>query len=249
MAQEGIYKNPILLNQATHKTVKIAKVVNFNFANDLNSVLVTGHEFMQASKHYPIVFVSGKNDDIVPLAILGLRDMGNLFVDDAGKWKEGAYIPAFIRRYPFILAENEPSGQQNFAVSVDAAYEGFDNEEGMSLFDDEGNPSNDMNKVMEFLKQYQLQNMFTQEFVKKLSAYNLLKDFVADITMPAGEKIGFKGLKMINEKALLELDDEKALDLFRRGFLGWIYGHLYSLSNFRALGAFEAKKITVTETI
>lgn len=246
MAQEGIYKNPMLLNQVAHKTVKIAKVVNFSFAQDLNSVLLTGQEFMEASKRYPIAFVSGKNDDIVPLAILGLRQKGNLFVDDEGKWKEGAYIPAFIRRYPFILSENDPSGQ-NFAVSVDAEYEGFDKEEGMSLFDEEGNPSDDLNKVVEFLKQYQMQNMFTQEFVKKLTEYNLLKDFSADITMPAGEKLGFRGLKMINEKALLELDDEKALDLFRRGFLGWIYGHLYSLSNFRALGALEAKKATEGE--
>jgi hypothetical protein len=243
MAQEGIYKNPILLNQATHKTVKVAKVVNFNFAQELNSVLLTGHEFLEASKHYPIIFVSGQKGDIVPLAIVGLRDKGNLFVDEAGKWKEGTYIPAFIRRYPFILAENDPSGQK-FAVSVDAEYGGFDAEEGMSLFDAEGNPSNDMNRVVEFLKQYQLQNMFTQEFVKKLSEYNLLKDFTADITMPAGEKLGFRGLKMINEKVLLELEDEKVLELFRRGFLAWIYGHLYSLSNFRALGVNEAKRTT-----
>jgi hypothetical protein len=84
--------------------------------------------------------------------------------------------------------------------------------------------------------------------VKKLSEYNLLKDFTADITMPAGEKLGFRGLKMINEQALLELDDAKALDLFRRGFLGWLYGHLYSLSNFTALGAIEAKKGVSADT-
>jgi hypothetical protein len=246
MAQEGIYKNPILLNQVTHKTVKIAQVVNFGFAKGLNSALVTGHEFMEASKHYPIVFVSGQNDDIVPLAILGLRDKGNLFIDDEGKWKEGAYIPAFIRRYPFILTENDPGGQ-NFAVSVDATYEGFDKEEGMSLFDDEGNSSKELERVIEFLKQFQMQNMFTQEFVKKLLEFNLLKDFSADITMPAGEKLGFRGMKMVNEKALLELEDEKALELFKRGFLGWIYGHLYSLSNFRALGASEAKKVSAGE--
>ena len=248
MAQEGIYKNPIMLNQVTHKTVKIAQVVNFSFARDLNSVLVTGHEFMEASKHYPIVFVSGQNDDIVPLVILGLRDKGNLFIDDEGKWKKGAYIPAFIRRYPFILSENE-SGGQNFAVSVDAAYEGFDQEEGMPLFDEEGNSSKDLERVVEFLKQFQMQNMLTQEFVKKLTEYNLLKDFAADITMPAGEKLGFRGMKMINEKALLELEDDKALELFRRGFLGWIYGHLYSLSNFRALGASEAKKASAGQAV
>ncbi|MDX1775682.1 MAG: SapC family protein [Desulfobulbales bacterium] len=241
MAQEGIFKNPILLNKVTHKSVKIARVENFSFARDLNSVLLTGQEFLEASKHYPIVFVSGQNEDIVPLAILGLRDKGNLFIDDEGKWKEGSYMPAFIRRYPFILSENEPGGQ-SFSVSVDAAYEGFDREEGMPVFDEDGNNSKELDRILEFLKQYQLENMLTREFIKKLVEYNLLKDFSADITMPAGEKIGFRGMKMVNEKALLELEDAKALDLFRRGFFGWIYGHLYSLSNFRALGAYEAKR-------
>ena len=243
MAQEGIYKNPILLNSSTHKTVKVSKVTDFGFVRELNSALVTGHEFIEASKHYPIVFVSGKDNDIVPLAIFGLRDKSNLFIDDSGKWKEGTYIPSFIRRYPFILSTSEPNGQ-NFTISVDADYAGFNSEEGMSLFDEEGETSADLNNVIEFLRQYQMQNMLTQEFVKKLVEYDLLKDFAADITMPAGEKIGFRGMKMINEKALRELDDEKALELFRKGFLGWMYGHLYSLSNFKVLAAHEAKKAT-----
>lgn len=241
MTQEGIYKNPVLLNQAAHKNVKIAQVTDYSFSRNINSALVTGQEFLHASKFYPIVFVSGQNDEIVPLAILGLRNNENLFVNDEGKWKEGVYIPTFIRRYPFILAENDLSGE-NFTVSVDAGYEGFDSDEGMSLFDEDGNPSEDMSKMMEFLRQFQIQNVLTQEFIKKISEYGLLKDFAADITMPAGEKIGFRGLKMINEKALVELDDEKALDLFRRGFLAWVYGHLFSLSNFRVLGAIEGQK-------
>jgi len=245
MAQEGIYKNPILLNQATHKDVKIAGVENFNFARELNSVLVTGHEFLEAAKHYPIVFVSGQDNDIVPVVILGLSNNENLFLDEAGRWKGEAYIPSFIRRYPFILAENDQSGE-NFSVSIDAEFEGFDKDEGIALFDGDGNPSKALNNTVEFLRQYQMQNMITQEFIKKLSEYNLLKDFTADITMPAGQKIGFKGLKMVNEKAFLELDDEKALELFRRGFIGWIYGHLHSLSNFRALGVMAASKISAT---
>ena len=241
MAQEGIYKNPILLNQALHKSVKISKVNNFNFTRDLNSVLITGQEFLEASKHYPIAFIPNKKGDIVPVAILGLQQKGNLFVDDAGKWKEGTYIPAFIRRYPFILAENDSSGE-NFSVSVDAAYEGFDKGEGVALFDDAGSPTNDLNKIIESLKQYQMQNSITQEFVKKLTEYNLLKDFAAGVTLPGGEKYGLKGLKMVDEKALVGLDDDKALDLFRKGYLGWIYGHLISLPNFKVLGAAEMKK-------
>lgn len=246
MAQQTIYKSPIVLNQITHRTLKVAPLTDYNFARQLNSVLVTGHEILEVAKHYPMVFVSGSNNDIVPLAILGLTNDENLFVEDDGRWKEGAYIPAFIRRYPFILAENDASGQ-NFAVSVDAACEGYDKEDGISLFDEEGNPSEQLNKITEFLKQNQLQSMFTQEYINKLSSYDLLKDFTADITLPEGEKLGFSGMKMVNEKALIALDDEKALDLFRRGFMGWIYGHLHSLSNFRALGAIKAKKVSMAD--
>ena len=101
---------------------------------------------------------------------------------------------------------------------------------------------------MEFLKQFQMQNLYTREFVNKLTEYNLFKDIATDITIPAGEKLELRGMKMVNEKALLGLDDAKALDLFRKGFVAWIYGHLFSLSNFRALGAAEAKRTAAGQT-
>ena len=70
---------------------------------------------------------------------------------------------------------------------------------------------------------------------------NLFKEFSADITMPAGEKLGFRGLLMVDEQALLGLDDNNALELYRKGFLAWIYAHLYSLSNLRALAQLISK--------
>jgi len=235
MAEQGIYKNPIFLNSVTHKSVKVAPISGYQFAQDLNSVVIAGQEFLESAKFYPIVFTKAQ-DDIIPVALLGLRNNENLFVDDKGSWKEGAYIPAFFRRYPFILASNV--GQDgSFAVCVDSAYEGFGKKEGMPLFNDDGEMTNEFNRVIEFLKNYQAQHENTREMISLLDEYKLFKDVSANITLPAGEKLGFARLMMVDEMALLNLDDENVLNLFRKGYLAWIYAHLYSLSNFRPLMA------------
>jgi hypothetical protein len=247
MAQEGIYKNPVVLNPIAHKSAKVGRLKDFKFAQDMNSVLIAGQEFMEIAKYYPIVFVRDQNiKEIIPLAILGLRQKGNLFVDSDGKWKEGVYLPGFLRRYPFTLADN--TGQEDsFAVCVDAGFEGFDQEDGIALFNEDGKPTKELNGIVEFLRKFQTQYIATQEMIRKLDELNLFKEFTADITMPAGEKLGFKGTMMVDEKAILQIEDQEVLGLFRRGFLAWIYAHLYSISNFRALGQLESKKAVVTE--
>jgi hypothetical protein len=240
MAQEGIYKNPIFLNSVTHKSVKISPVTNYAYAKELNSVVVVGQEFLEAAKFFPVVFTKTKDEDVIPVALLGLRNQENLFIDDDGNWKEGAYVPAFFRRYPFILASNVGE-DGSFAVCVDSSYEGFGKKEGMGLFDDNGEQTDEFKRVVEFLKNYQAQNQATGEMVKVLKELDLFRDVSANITLPKGEKLGFGGLMMVDEAKLLALEDEKALEIFRKGYLSWIYAHLYSLSNFRPLMNMAAK--------
>ena len=249
MAQEGMYKNPVVLNPVAHKSTKVARLMDFKFAQDMNSVLIAGQEFMEIAKYYPIVFVRDQNKkEILPLAILGLRQKGNLFVDSDGHWKEGTYLPGFFRRYPFTLADNV--GQEDsFAVCVDTGFEGFDQDDGIALFDEDGKPTKELNSIIDFLRKFQTQYIATQEMISKLDELNLFKEFSADITMPAGEKLGFKGTMMVDEKAILQIEDQEVLGLFRRGFLAWIYSHLSSLSNFRALGQLEAKKGGTAEAV
>ncbi len=238
---QNIYRNPIFLNAVAHKSVKVAPVANYQFTRQLNSVLIVGQEFLEAAKFFPVVFIKGAGGEIVPVAILGLRNGQNLFVEKDGKWREGAYIPAYFRRYPFILASN--IGQDgSFAVCVDSQYEGFGSKKGMRLFDDEGNQTEEFKKTIEFLRNYQQQFENTKNLIRILEEYGLFKEISANITMPAGEKIGFGGLMMADEEAMFKLDDEKVAHLFRFGYLAWIYAHLYSLSNFRSLMAIAGKE-------
>jgi hypothetical protein len=49
--------------------------------------------------------------------------------------------------------------------------------------------------------------------------------------MKSGEQFSLGGLRIIDEKKLLELDDKHVLEFFRSGQLAWIYFHLASLAN------------------
>ena len=163
MAQ-NIYQNPIFLNSVAHRSMKVAPVSNFSFSRGLNSVVIVGQEFLEAAKFYPVVFTKAQDQDVIPVALLGLRNNENLFVDAGGRWREGCYVPAFFRRYPFILASNV--GQDgSFAVCIDAAYDGIGKENGMALFDARGNQTEEFRRVVEFLRNYQAQHENTKNFI------------------------------------------------------------------------------------
>ena len=237
MKQLLFYENPVALNKERHRAFKIDnKGASFSFAKGTNSVIITGMEFVHISKEYPIVFAKA-GERTVPLALLGLRNDENLFVNEAGHW-DARYIPAFVRRYPFVLAD---SGDGNLAVCIDEGFAGFNAETGVPLFDEAGEQSPLLENAMRFLKEYQEQNQRTEIFVNRLQELELLTELTAQAELAGGIKFSMNGLLVVDEKKLMELDKKQALDLFRSGELGWVYAHLLSLSNMNRLAEMLGK--------
>ena len=158
--------------------------------------------------------------------MLGLRNEENLFVDDKGDW-DARYIPSFVRRYPFVLAETGKTGQR--AVCIDEGYEGF-NDEGEPLFaGEETTPI--LQQAIDFLEESQKQYLRTETFVQRLRENDLLMSLDAKVDMVDGQQYGLTGLLAIDEKKLLKMPDDEALQLFRSGELSWIYCQLMSMGN------------------
>ncbi|MHA7873161.1 MAG: SapC family protein, partial [Hyphococcus sp.] len=89
----------------------------FDFCSKVRAIPITVTEVPVASRDYPIIFLSKENP--VLLAVVGLIDDVNLFVDENGAWETHRYIPGYARRYPFGLANQ--TGTDNMAIVIDTA--------------------------------------------------------------------------------------------------------------------------------
>ena len=111
------YKKVVPLNKEVHSELYIEGIDSYQHTKETNSVYIAAVEFIQAAREYPIVFAVGPDEKLFPVVLLGLEKNKNLFVDKAGKWMAD-YIPAYVRRYPFILATTDTKNS-NFTVCID----------------------------------------------------------------------------------------------------------------------------------
>lgn len=228
------YKNIEALSRDAHAKLKLEATNNFGFAADHYWAPLAGIEFFRAAEHFPVVFLN-EGDNFVPIALLGLEADKNLFVDEKSLWLEGAYVPAFIRRYPFVLAGSGKEGDDQLTVCLDRDYAGFNEKKGEALFDDKGAPTEFLNNAMAFLSNFNNDMTNTQAFVKILQDKKLLESKTVTITHQDGEKFDVQNVFIINEEAFRVLDGKTLVELNQKGMLGWVFAHLASLNNFPRL--------------
>ena len=232
MPQLLFYEKPAALNREAHKNLKVRAVPSFAYAGKTNSVPLTGNEFAHAARQIPILFVQDGRGGFSPVALLGLRNDENLFVEADGRWS-GQYIPAFIRRYPFVLIERQDPPA--ITVGIDEGFAGFNTEEGEPLFAADGTDAEPLKRAMGFLQVYQVEARKTEEFMAEIKRLDLLIPRALQIAPKAGTKYKMDGFMVVDEAKLQKLNDEDAGKLVRNGFMGWIYMHLLSMNNLSEL--------------
>jgi hypothetical protein len=225
------YEKPVLLDREKHRRRRVRPGTGYAFARKANSLYLAGAEFGEACKEYPIVFTRGANNKVVPVLMLGLRSRENLFVNDDDSW-DARYVPAFVRRYPFVLAELPG---QSLAVCIDEAYPGVNEQEGEPLFDEKGQDTPFLKNALEFLTQYQREYLRTEAFCDRLDQAGVLTEMNARANLVDGRSFTVNGLLVVDEKKLLELPDATVLPMFRNGELHLVSMHLLSLSNMHKL--------------
>ena len=210
---------------------------DLGFAAATPSVPLMASEFLAAARSYPIVFAAG---DLAPVAVMGLQTE-NLFVD-GGAWAEDVYMPAYMRRYPFVLIESPD--KQSFALGIDAASDrvAHDGDAGAALFEN-GQPSELTRQALEFCGLFSNDHRRTRAFTEALGEAGVLVDRRADIALPDGRKLGLDGFKVIDPQALLALPDETVLAWHKSGWLALAHAHLASLDLFQALLQRQARRL------
>jgi hypothetical protein len=234
------YRQVVVVDKNIHGDVSIAPITDMNFAAGVNSVILLAAEFVKACREYPIVFIADQGS-YSPAAVLGLRKGQNSFITKDGAW-EASYIPAYIRRYPFIPAMQ--TGGKEYLVCIDELFGGVNREgRGERLFSDDGNVTKVFEQYVSFLKEFHVQHKLTVDFCAEMLALGLMEPMQADVAMSTGEKLKLDGFYVLNRKKMAGLPDETISKLHRQGYLELVYAHLVSLENFDRLVKQDREKI------
>lgn len=226
------YKQVAPLNKDKHSSWRIQPPTGYSFAAGTNSIYIAAVEFARAAHGYPIVFGKGADNSVFPVVLLGLKNSENLYVNKKGEW-QADYIPAYVRRYPFILATAEKDGETSFTVCIDEGYSGFSEsgKKGQPLFADDGEQSPLLDSSIRFLKEFQTHIQLTNLFCANLVKLGLLEEVRADIALSSGEKHVLGGFLCVNREKLKKLSNEQLGELLNTDQLELIYTHLLSINN------------------
>jgi hypothetical protein len=221
---------PINLEQ--HGKMKVRGITSMPELGRTHAVPLTVDEFALVQRHFPIVFSVGGQP--VPIALMGLNEGINVFLDDNGRSNDpNLYIPAYLRRYPFLLAKLRPDSDELSLCydSTSGAVGDFD--EGEPLFSGD-QPSDATKAILEFCEQFEAAGLRTTAFIDDLVKSDLLMDGEVAI-QPEGfeQPFVYRGFRMVDEEKLRNLRGDELRKMNQNGMLPLIYAHLFSLSQMR----------------
>jgi hypothetical protein len=221
------------LSSQVHGKMRIRPTGKSEELGKTHAVPLTIEEFQLAGRHYPIVFSMG--DTPVPLALMGLTEGVNVFLDEVGRALDNrVYLPAYIRRYPFLLARLTAQSEEMslcFDPTLGSIGE-FD--EGEPLFTEDGQPSEATKAILQFCEQFETAAQRTNAFTEELKSSGLLMDGeVAIQPEGADQPFVFRGFRMVDEEKLRELRGDELRKMNQNGMLSLLFAHLFSLSQIR----------------
>jgi len=228
------YKDLVPLSSSAHTDHHVRSSETAPFLATAHAIPITVDEFITAQRFYPIVFSVGENP--VPLALMGLNENVNVFVDEEGKLLGQTYIPAYIRRYPFLLARLQPQAEElSLCFDPSSGLVGaFD--EGNALFDGDAKPNDHLTNILKFCEEFEIAAQRTNAFVKEIQEAELLID--GEVTIQPGDAdqpFVYRGFQMVSDEKLRDLHGDKLRKLNQNGALPLVIAHLFSLPMIREI--------------
>lgn len=229
------YNDLMPLNSRDHASWRTRGIDSADFLKGAHAIPLTVDEFVEAQRDLPIVFSAG--DDPLPLALMGLNEGINTFVDDAGKINDPVYLPAYVRRYPFMLAKLTPDAEE-LSLCFDPTSEALGAfSEGEALFGDDAQPSPNTQRILEFCDNFEQAGQRTKAFIDELKTHDLLMD--GEIAISLNDKpeqaFTYRGFQMVNQEKLRDVAAEQLEKWNKSGFLALLHAHLFSLDQMRKI--------------
>lgn len=225
------YETAVPVNLARHRKLSVERL-KYEFAADVTAIPLTAVEIPLAAREYTIVFANvGEDKDMVtPIAIVGIEGNKNVYVSKDGNWN-AEYIPAFVRRYPFVFSRSEDEKQ--ITLCLDESWTGCNYQgRGERLFDENDERTPYLSEMLLFLEHYQAHVNRTRAYCRNLKELDLLEPIKADFTLPDGSKKSLGGFMVVNRDKLKALPAEKLVEFAQSDELELTYSQLLSMNNF-----------------
>jgi hypothetical protein len=235
------YKGIEPINLEQHGKMKVRRLDRVPEFGRSHAVPLTVDEFALVQRHYPIVFSVGGAP--VPIALMGLNEGVNVFLDADGRTTDpNIYIPAYLRRYPFLLAKLRPDSDELSLCYDSTSGAVGDFEDGELLFDGD-QPSAATKAILEFCEQFEAAGVRTNAFVEDLVKSDLLMDGEVAI-QPEGapQPFVYRGFRMVDEEKVRNLRGDELRKMNQNGMLPLIFAHLFSLSQMRDVFARQVQQ-------
>lgn len=229
-----LYRGLEPLNSGQHSKMKLKREQTINGVGQIHAIPVTIDEFIPAQRDYPIIFSAGETP--VPLVLMGLNEGVNTYIDDKGMPIEpNAYMPAYLRRYPFMLAKLRPDSDELSLCFDPTSGIVVEQDEGEPLFDGD-QPSELTRNILAFCEQFETAGQRTHAFVEELQKLELLMEGEVSVQPEgAAQPFLYRGFRMIDEEKLRNMRGDELRKINQNGVLPLIFAHLMSLGMIRDL--------------
>lgn len=225
------YTRPEPLSLERHRSLGVKQIASpFSFLKTAHAVPVTVSEFGIAATSFPVIFVGA---DKTPVAVMGVRQNENEFVDATGQPDPDVYLPAFARRYPFVFAADPSSDRLLLCIDRNAPM--VSDAPDVAFFEAD-QPSKFTQDAIEFCKEFERQRRATVDFVAICEKNGLFEQKSVSFTPRdqagnAGESQKIADYFAISEEKLANLTEAQFMELRNTGALAAMYAHLISLLN------------------
>ncbi|WP_455479341.1 SapC family protein [Bartonella sp. B23] len=238
------YKDIIPINKIFHKNLKFSPPSDMSFAKDTHWVPLASSEYFQAALDYPILFMCAEDEQkkrhYTSAALVGLSNDENDYIASDKSWKTNTYVPAFVRRYPFVLAQIQ--NEKELSVCFDQQSGMFNEVAGTELFNSDGSISPFMEERIRFLEGFKIAMEKTSEFIDAIVDMDLLSQKSINVKNDKGLSAQLEHFWIVDEEKLNKLSASQLAKLHKNGFLGLIFAHLMSTHNLLKILSLKGEK-------
>jgi len=224
------------LNNVQHAELRVITGFGPEYGDNVMFVPVYPNEFRGLQSCYPLLFFKDpQSGSFHPIALLGFEEGENLFLENGG-W-DAPYIPLMVQRGPLMIGFEESSDADapTPVVAIDMQHAKVSQSEGERLFLEHGGYSPYLDRLTAIMEAIHEGHRLADTLAETLVSLDLITSCDLQITLDNGAQHQLAGFYMLNDEALLGLDDAGLQVLSERGILAAAFLMFASQSQLQSL--------------